>query len=120
MQALWSSIWAAGRGGGWLGRQTEITAVAECLQAGLISDKAKHHSQGKSNDIVSKLFSVTDALCVYKQVVKTDEPACSVVEGSQWEMNLCVSAVCDYVACSCSADSIHFKDTMLYQTRQKQ
>lgn len=55
-----------------------------------------------------------------KQVVKTDEPACSVVEGSQWEMNLCVSAVCDYVAFRCSAVSIHFKDTMLFQTRQEQ
>ncbi|XP_070763174.1 hydrocephalus-inducing protein homolog [Enoplosus armatus] len=55
------------------------------------------------------------------KVIKTDsEPCCSVVEGSQWELELRVSAVCDYVKFSCNTDTIHFKDTMLYQTRLHQ
>ena len=55
------------------------------------------------------------------QVIKTDpEPCCSVVEGSQWELELHINAVCDYVKFSCNTDAIHFKDTMLYQTRLHQ
>lgn len=59
------------------------------------------------------------SVCI--QVIKTDpEPSCSVVEGSQWELELHISAVCDYVKFSCNTDSIHFKDTMLYQSRLHQ
>ncbi|XP_035521672.1 hydrocephalus-inducing protein homolog [Morone saxatilis] len=55
------------------------------------------------------------------KVVKTDpEPSCSVVEGSEWDLELRISAVCDYVKFSCNTDTIHFKDTMLYQTRLHQ
>ncbi|XP_045894223.1 hydrocephalus-inducing protein homolog [Micropterus dolomieu] len=55
---------------------------------------------------------------VKNKVIKTDpEPCCSVVEGSLWELELCISAVCDYVKFSCNTDIIHFKDTLLYQTR---
>ncbi|XP_008288806.1 hydrocephalus-inducing protein homolog [Stegastes partitus] len=58
---------------------------------------------------------------VQNKVIKTDpEPSCSVVEGSQWELDLRVSAVCDYAKFSCNTDTIHFKDTMLYQTRLHQ
>ncbi|KAK2918189.1 hydrocephalus-inducing protein homolog [Channa argus] len=50
--------------------------------------------------------------------IKTDpEPSYSAVEGSQWELELRVSAICDYVKFSCNSDTIHFKDTMLYQSR---
>uniref|UniRef100_A0A3B4VD89 HYDIN axonemal central pair apparatus protein n=1 Tax=Seriola dumerili TaxID=41447 RepID=A0A3B4VD89_SERDU len=56
-----------------------------------------------------------------KQVIKTDpEPCCSVVEGSQWMLELRISAVCDYVKFSCNSNTVHFKDTMLYQTRLHQ
>lgn len=48
------------------------------------------------------------------------EPCCSVIEGSQWELELHISALCDYVQFSCNTDIIHFKDTMLYQTRLHQ
>ncbi|XP_068458365.1 hydrocephalus-inducing protein homolog isoform X2 [Clinocottus analis] len=48
------------------------------------------------------------------------EPCCSVVEGSQWDLELRISAVCDYVKFSCDTDTIHFKDTLLYQTRLHQ
>eukprot|EP00066_Takifugu_rubripes_P027985 XP_011617251.1 PREDICTED: hydrocephalus-inducing protein homolog [Takifugu rubripes] len=48
------------------------------------------------------------------------EPPCSVVEGSQREMNLCVSAVCDYTTFSCSTDGVHFEDTELYRRRRQQ
>lgn len=52
------------------------------------------------------------------QVIERDpEPCCSVVEGSQWELELRIRVVCDYVKFSCNTDTIHFKDTMLYQTR---
>ncbi|XP_034061831.1 LOW QUALITY PROTEIN: hydrocephalus-inducing protein homolog [Gymnodraco acuticeps] len=55
------------------------------------------------------------------KVKKTDpEPCCSVVEGSQLELELRISAVCDYVKFSCNADTIDFKDTKLYQTRLHQ
>ncbi|XP_059190373.1 hydrocephalus-inducing protein homolog [Centropristis striata] len=58
---------------------------------------------------------------VKNKVVKTDpEPCCSVVEGSQWELELRISTVCDYVKFSCNTEAIHFKDTMLYQARLHQ
>ncbi|XP_041651130.1 hydrocephalus-inducing protein homolog [Cheilinus undulatus] len=58
---------------------------------------------------------------VRNKVTMTDpEPCCTVVEGSQWEMELRISAVCDYVKFSCKNEAIHFKDTMLYQTRIQQ
>ncbi|XP_053175951.1 hydrocephalus-inducing protein homolog [Scomber japonicus] len=54
-------------------------------------------------------------------VIKTDpEPCCSVVEGTQWELELHINAVCNYVKFSCNTDAIHFKDTLLYQTRLHQ
>ncbi|XP_056138426.1 hydrocephalus-inducing protein homolog [Lampris incognitus] len=55
---------------------------------------------------------------VKEKVIKMDpEPSCSVLEDSKREKELHVSAVCDYAKFSCNADSIRFKDTMLYQTR---
>nr|XP_020443912.1 hydrocephalus-inducing protein-like isoform X2 [Monopterus albus] len=55
---------------------------------------------------------------VKNKVIKIDpEPCCSVVEGSLWELELRISAVCGYVKFSCNTNNIHFKDTMLYQTR---
>ncbi|GAA6221266.1 hydrocephalus-inducing protein homolog [Lates japonicus] len=58
---------------------------------------------------------------VKNKVIKTDpEPCCSVIEGSQWELELRISAVCGYVKFSCNTSTIHFKDTMLYQTRLHQ
>ncbi|XP_029378255.1 hydrocephalus-inducing protein homolog [Echeneis naucrates] len=55
------------------------------------------------------------------KVIKTDpEPCCSVVDGSQWELELRISTVCDYVKFSCNSETIHFKDTMLFQTRLHQ
>nr|XP_029134421.1 hydrocephalus-inducing protein homolog [Labrus bergylta] len=58
---------------------------------------------------------------VKNKVIKTDpEPCCTVVDGSQWEMELRITAVCDYVKFSCKIDTIDFKDTMLYQTRLHQ
>ncbi|XP_022605572.1 hydrocephalus-inducing protein homolog [Seriola dumerili] len=58
---------------------------------------------------------------VKNKVIKTDpEPCCSVVEGSQWMLELRISAVCDYVKFSCNSNTVHFKDTMLYQTRLHQ
>ncbi|XP_035498051.2 hydrocephalus-inducing protein homolog isoform X1 [Scophthalmus maximus] len=55
-----------------------------------------------------------------KNKVTETEPRCSVVEGSHWGLELRVSTVCDYVKFTCSANSIHFKDTMLYRTRLHQ
>lgn len=45
------------------------------------------------------------------------ESVCSVTEGSQLVFDLHISAVCDYVNFSCSTNTIHFKDTMVFQTR---
>ncbi|KAK2841889.1 hypothetical protein Q5P01_012089 [Channa striata] len=55
---------------------------------------------------------------VKNKLIKADpEPSHSVVEGSQWELELRVSAICDYVKFSCNSDAVQFKDTMLYQSR---
>lgn len=51
---------------------------------------------------------------------KADEPSCSVVDGSQWDMKLWLCAVCDYVVFKCSVDTISFQDTMIYQSRHQQ
>ncbi|XP_047205151.1 hydrocephalus-inducing protein homolog isoform X6 [Girardinichthys multiradiatus] len=56
-----------------------------------------------------------------KKVKETDpEPLCSVVEGSQSELDLEIRAVCDYSKFSCSSNTIQLKDTMLFQTRLHQ
>ncbi|XP_039456431.1 hydrocephalus-inducing protein homolog [Oreochromis aureus] len=58
---------------------------------------------------------------VKDKVIRTDpEPCCSVVDGSQVELELRISAVCDYVKLSCSTDTIRFENTMLFQTRLQQ
>lgn len=60
-------------------------------------------------------------LYVCMQVIVTDpEPCCSVIEGSQWELELRIGALCDYAQFNCNTEIIHFKDTMLYQTRLHQ
>lgn len=45
------------------------------------------------------------------------EPPNTVVENSSSELELLLSAVCDYTKVTCDTKPIHFKDTMLYQTR---
>ncbi|XP_053355859.1 hydrocephalus-inducing protein-like [Clarias gariepinus] len=53
-----------------------------------------------------------------KKVVETDpEPVYSLVENSFRELELRISAVCDYAKFECVAEPINFKDTMLFQTR---
>ncbi|XP_073706753.1 hydrocephalus-inducing protein homolog [Garra rufa] len=53
-----------------------------------------------------------------RKVEATDpEPPHSVVENSSREMELIVSATCDYAKYQCDTGPIRFKDTMLYQTR---
>lgn len=48
------------------------------------------------------------------------EPCCSVVDGSQRELELRIKAVCDYAKFSYSPENIVFKETMLYQTSVRQ
>ncbi|XP_016529997.1 hydrocephalus-inducing protein homolog [Poecilia formosa] len=57
-----------------------------------------------------------------KKVMETNpEPLCSVVEGSQWSLDLEIRAICDFSKFSCSSSSnIQFKDTMLFQTELHQ
>ncbi|KAJ8272065.1 hypothetical protein COCON_G00109240 [Conger conger] len=53
-----------------------------------------------------------------KKVLETDpEPEHSVLENSSRELELLISAVCDYAQFSCPTDPIRFRDTLLYQTR---
>uniref|UniRef100_A0A8C4S4T7 HYDIN axonemal central pair apparatus protein n=1 Tax=Erpetoichthys calabaricus TaxID=27687 RepID=A0A8C4S4T7_ERPCA len=53
-----------------------------------------------------------------KKVIETDsEPAHTVLENTTRELELRVSAVCDYAQFSCKSETIHFKDTLLFQTR---
>ncbi|XP_027883649.1 hydrocephalus-inducing protein homolog isoform X2 [Xiphophorus couchianus] len=56
-----------------------------------------------------------------KTMIETNpEPLCSVVEGSQWSLNLEIRAICDYSKFSCSTSNIQFKDTLLFQTELQQ
>ncbi|KAM9854716.1 hydrocephalus-inducing protein homolog [Aulostomus maculatus] len=56
-----------------------------------------------------------------KKVIKAEpEPNCLVVEGSQSELDLRISAVCDFAKFSCNTDTVHFNDTMLYQRTHQQ
>ncbi|XP_077372587.1 hydrocephalus-inducing protein homolog [Festucalex cinctus] len=48
------------------------------------------------------------------------EPACSVVKGSDWDLHLRISAVCDFVKFSCNTAAIRFKDTLAYQSSTHQ
>ncbi|XP_077566662.1 hydrocephalus-inducing protein homolog isoform X1 [Stigmatopora nigra] len=43
------------------------------------------------------------------------EPGSAVVKGSDWDLHLRVSVVCDFVKFSCKTDTIRFKDTLAYQ-----
>ncbi|KAG7269215.1 LOW QUALITY PROTEIN: hypothetical protein CRUP_011854 [Coryphaenoides rupestris] len=57
----------------------------------------------------------------HNKVVKAEpEPPCRVVEGSQRDLELRVSAVCDYAKFSWDSDddgAVRFRDTVLYQSR---
>ncbi|XP_008409888.1 hydrocephalus-inducing protein homolog isoform X2 [Poecilia reticulata] len=57
-----------------------------------------------------------------KKVIETNpEPLCSVIEGSQWSLDLEIRAICDYSKFSCcSSSNIQFKDTVLFQTELHQ
>ncbi|XP_033896012.3 hydrocephalus-inducing protein-like [Acipenser ruthenus] len=53
-----------------------------------------------------------------KKVIETDpEPAHTVLENTARELPLQVSAVADYAQFQCKAETIRFKDTLLFQTR---
>ncbi|XP_039618305.1 hydrocephalus-inducing protein-like [Polypterus senegalus] len=53
-----------------------------------------------------------------KKVIETDsEPAHTAVENTTRELELRVSAACDYAQFTCKSEAIHFKDTLLFQTR---
>ncbi|XP_057693166.1 hydrocephalus-inducing protein homolog isoform X2 [Corythoichthys intestinalis] len=44
------------------------------------------------------------------------EPGSSVVKGSDWDLHLRVSVVCDLVKFTCKTETIRFKDTLAYQS----
>ncbi|XP_015224105.2 hydrocephalus-inducing protein homolog isoform X3 [Lepisosteus oculatus] len=53
-----------------------------------------------------------------RKVIETDpEPVHAVIENSSHELELRVSAVCDYAQFKCKTETIRFKDTLLFQTR---
>ncbi|MGH0129444.1 UNVERIFIED_CONTAM: hypothetical protein FKN15_002207 [Acipenser sinensis] len=53
-----------------------------------------------------------------KKVIETDpEPVHTVLENTARELPLQVSAVADYAQFQCKAETIRFKDTLLFQTR---
>ena len=53
-----------------------------------------------------------------KKVVETEpEPAYKEIEESGRSVDLLVSAVADFSKFVCKATSVHFKDTLMFQTR---
>ncbi|XP_066494024.1 hydrocephalus-inducing protein-like [Tiliqua scincoides] len=62
--------------------------------------------------------SVTTTRPTKKKVIETDpEPAHMTVEDSARELELWVSATVDYAQYAMEVDTVHFKETMLFQTR---
>ncbi|XP_060779913.1 hydrocephalus-inducing protein homolog [Neoarius graeffei] len=80
-----------------------------------VPDWDDRHRTVKWVDVEKPLSPQTSAK---KKVVETDmEPVHSVVENSFRERELRISAMCDYATFDCDSGPIHFKDTMLFQTR---
>ena len=53
-----------------------------------------------------------------KKVYETEtEPAHTVIEDSARTLSMGVSAKVDYAAFECQVNQIHFKDTLMFQTR---
>ena len=53
-----------------------------------------------------------------KKIYETEsEPAHTIIEDSGRTLSLGVSAKVDYVTCECPVNMIHFKDTLMFQTR---
>lgn len=53
-----------------------------------------------------------------KKVIETDpEPACSIVDNSDRDLELLISAVADYAKYECPVKEIKFKDTLMYQSK---
>ncbi|XP_063801928.1 hydrocephalus-inducing protein homolog isoform X2 [Pseudophryne corroboree] len=53
-----------------------------------------------------------------KKVIETDpEPAHTVLHDGIWEVDLLVTATVDYARYSATSEQVHFRDTLLYQTR---
>lgn len=52
------------------------------------------------------------------QVIETDlEPAHSVLEENYRELQLQISASVDFASYQCPVTNVHFKETLVYQTR---
>lgn len=52
------------------------------------------------------------------QVIETDpEPAHSVVEENYRELHLQISANVNFASYQCQTSNVHFKETLVYQTR---
>ncbi|XP_061825847.2 hydrocephalus-inducing protein homolog [Nerophis lumbriciformis] len=71
--------------------------------------KASHASRTQTQQTVK-----------HKMIKPHVEPSCSVVKGSDWELGLLISVVCDFVKFSCNSETIKFKDTFTYQTITEQ
>ena len=53
-----------------------------------------------------------------KKIVETEpEPAFTEVVELARSVDLLVSAVADYCKCTCKTSSIHYRDTLMFQTR---
>ena len=53
-----------------------------------------------------------------KKIYETEpEPAHTTLDESAKTLVLGVSATVEYTVCECAVDSIHFKDTLMFQTR---
>lgn len=53
-----------------------------------------------------------------KKVIEVEpEPPFTALEDTVKELELIVSGVCDYAKYKCKVDRVHFKDTLMFQTR---
>ena len=53
-----------------------------------------------------------------KKVIEVEcEPPYTAIEDSTKELELILSAVCDFAKFRCKTENIHFKDTLMFQSR---
>lgn len=53
-----------------------------------------------------------------KKIIEVEnEPPYTALENSTKDVELLLSAVCDYAKYRCKVENIHFKDTLMFQSR---
>ncbi|CAE1301645.1 HYDIN [Acanthosepion pharaonis] len=100
---------------------TTVTTATNNKEKAHIDNSTRVSSQNKSGP--SNLLTASTTTPTFigprkKKVIKTKpQPPCTEVSDSERNILLLVSGIADYCEYSCSTTQIHFKDTLMFQTR---